>query len=175
MDVVDYLRRFGALPQTFFKYMRTAAGSSEMAVNGASTPVPFFVQSNPEEILHITRLLIYIQGSGVLTADSFGTISALTNGITLTHHRGALTHDLTDGTPIKTNGGIRQHCYDASDGAFGAGDKVWAGRWTFAAAGVPMVLKRGDRLEAIVRDDLSALTTVTYKLDGVFHIGQSLA
>jgi hypothetical protein len=132
--------------------------------NGADSP----------EWVAIGRCVIYVQGSGQLTADKFGPISALSNGIDLrvVRSNGQL-YSLTDPFPITANSTLKEHCYDVSRHDYGSGDNAIAAQWDFWRSGAPVYLAPGDYIEALVRDDLSDLSRCTFKFDGVKLKGET--
>lgn len=163
--------------QPFFRYLRTAAGSEVLNVNGSVTPVEFSVApaSIPlpagAEALSIAvhQLVVsYLRSTNpgsLFTYDEYATVgAALTNGVELDVVRaGAVVVDLLDGLMVKRN-----HQW-VRGGFLPAGD--WDGRnntaavvaATFAldfgrAFGGPLELHADvdDALRLTIADDLSA-------------------
>lgn len=126
-----------------------------------------------DEIWDIYRIIINIRDSGTVNADTFGALSALTNGCTLKVMKGATGSveklDLLDGTTLKNNGDLARHCYDMDISTATAGDKAVTARWTFAKAGEPLTLNggTGDRLVFTTQDDTTGLTEFTIMAHGV--------
>jgi hypothetical protein len=113
------------------------------------------------ETWELHRIIINIRDAGTVNADTFGGLSALTNGCTLKVKRGGsggnVTLDLLDGTTIKNNGDLARHAYDMNISAATAGDKAVTARWTFSKAGEPLKIV-GNLNEVLVIETQDATT-----------------
>jgi hypothetical protein len=149
-----------------------------MNVNGVITPKKFYIQP-ASGFLAIFRLIITIEDNAVITADGYGGISTLANGVTLQicggGPNGPVILDLLDGDPIQSVIDLGEHSYDIAEHTFGAGNNFVLARWTFAKAGRPLVLDAnvGDALVATVNDDLTALVKHQFHVQGhnFAHVG----
>lgn len=116
------------------------------------------------EVWEIYRIIINIRDAGTVNADTFGALSALTNGCKLDVKRGGSsgtsTLDLLDGSTIKNNGDLARHCYDMDISTATAGDKAVTARWTFAKSGEPLKLV-GNLNEVLVIQTQDATTNLT--------------
>ena len=68
----------------FRQFLINSAASNDMAVDGSSTNVDFFVEAKAESDLYITYLSFVISDAGA-ALNEFGNISALSNGGRIFH------------------------------------------------------------------------------------------
>lgn len=111
----------------FTSFFKTAAGSSNMVVDGSSTPVEFSISANTTQDIYIKVCSVVIaQQNAVL--NKFGNITALTNGLTLKWVTGDLgTETIADS--LKTNFdfvqlGLGQPAFGDGTTAFRAGNVI---------------------------------------------------
>lgn len=78
----------------------TSSGSSDMRVNGSSTAVEFWVPANANYDLYISNISFVIADASA-TLNSFGNITALTNGCDVEYFADGST--TTIGTALKSN------------------------------------------------------------------------
>lgn len=142
------------------------------AVNGVSTPVPFWAGPT-EGMWAVHRLIVMLADVGNFSSEDYGAISTLANGLhvrVVSGHQttGSVVIDLTDGDPINNVLGWAEHCYDVEYHAFGQGQNYVTVRWTFSAAGRPLILDSYDseKLVITVRDDLTGLTDHQFQIQG---------
>ncbi len=129
----------------------------------------FFIQPPAGKIFHIARMLVHIEDSGPTSADDYGGISALTNGIVVRCQNDTGTIlNLTGGLPIQTNGAWGRVCFDLKLDGFGAGNDFVNARWTFEKSGVflELVGDNNDRLEVVFSDSFVGLASHTFMVQG---------
>jgi hypothetical protein len=86
----------------YFTTDGTSSGSNDMIVNGSTTAVDFYVEAVPEYDIYINSISVEIGDSGSPNLNSFGALSALTNGIEWIYfNQDQAEYQLHDG--IKTN------------------------------------------------------------------------
>jgi hypothetical protein len=146
-----------------FKIGDTAACfTRELKVLGSPASPQYFaveVGSNATQSIDITRLMISMTTDTVPNLIKFGDLTSLTNGIVLRRVNGVL-HNIWN---VKNNGELANLCFDydpyvTTNPAQGENGAKF--RYTFAGQdkhGVAVRLDPGDRLELIVRDDLTGL------------------
>ena len=131
-----------------------------------------WIQPPSDEDWAIERIIINIRDSGTVNADTFGALTALTNGCKVQVRDGAagtvVKQDLLDGKTIKNNGDFAAFCYDMTISTATAGDKAVSVRWTFAKSGEPVILRggRGERLVFETQDDTTGLVEFTVMAQG---------
>lgn len=137
------------------------------AIGDYSTPTSFFITPPTGEIYVLERFLVQIRDALALSADDYGNLTALTNGIVVkvTDASGDVV-ELTDGMPIKSNADWAMHCYDSDPDNYGNGDNFIHVRWTFSKAGYPISLTEGQSLVALMQDNLTGLVQHTFKVEG---------
>jgi hypothetical protein len=162
-------------------YLETAAGSSNMVVNGSTTNVDFYVAASENHDVWIKTISVQV-ADGSSTLAKFGGLAALTNGCALwweepVHGKIQISGDL------KTNADLMR----LSQGTPSFGDAATAFQWpNIGPPGVPVIgyipsidlariygppwglrLRRGSkaRLGITVRDDLTGISqfdTIVY-------------
>jgi hypothetical protein len=142
-------------------------------VNGSVTPVPFWYGPASTERTAVHRLIVEIEDNATITADNYGGVSALTNGITVkviqgNESTGVVVTDLLDGDPIKNHVNWAAHCYDVTEHTYGSGNNFVVVRWTFAKSGRPLILdgRINEKLVVTVNDDLSTLVDHQFQIQG---------
>lgn len=157
----------------FTRYLDTngdGTGTKNANVNGSVTPVDYFIQADPngKNKLFLARMIVHIEAAGTITASGYGNLAVLTNGITLQHQDADdnVIRDITDGIPIKSNGGWRRQCYDGARAPWGSGNETFSARYTFAETGELIVLKPGEKLVITINDDLSTLVQHYFNVQG---------
>jgi hypothetical protein len=169
--------------QPFRQYMTidgTVSGSNDMAVNGATNNVDFYVSASQEVDIYIKSISVVIGDGGAPALNKYGALAALTNGIRWCHFtQEDGLYELHDG--IKTNLefvriGVDTAAIGTGTDAFladvsgGGTEKSYLPVIDLAETfGMPygIRLRKGttDRLIFTVRDDLTGLTThnaITY-------------
>ena len=152
---------YGPVPTPIYRYLDTngdGTGTKNATGNYAAAATSFFIQPAPGEIFRIQRMIVSVHDEQKFKPEEYGNLSALTNGIFVRVSNNGTTLDLTDGVPVKTNGGWGALCFDAElySAAAGNGDYLRV-RWTFAASGYPIRLvgDNNDRLEVVLNDDFN--------------------
>lgn len=159
-----------------FRHLTTdgliADGSNDnAAIDGSSVAVPFFTGPLKDK-WSIHRMIVIIEDNAVITADNYGGLSALTNGITVkvteSGATGPVIVDLLDGSPIKNHVGWAAHTFDMQDQTFGSGNNFVAVRWTFSHGGRPLILDsfRNEKLVVTINDNLSTLVSHQFQIQG---------
>lgn len=164
-----------ALPfRQYFTDDGIKTGSNAMRVDGSVTPVDFYVSANPNYDIYIKYITVEIGDGGSPNLNSFGALTALTNGVSfLWDTTNEPEYELHEG--IKTN---KEFIRIASDSAgFGDGvnafladvsgggsEKSYLPNFdTTEIYGLPwgLRLKKGslDRIVFRVQDNLTGLTT----------------
>jgi hypothetical protein len=142
------------------------------AIGDYSTPDEFFFTPAGADVFQAERLLVTVEDTNGMKSNLYGVLAALTNGIEvkiIDSDGSTVIEDLTDGLPIKTNAHWRRYCYDADVDAWGGAapaDDHLSVRWTLAKAGVPLILKAGQRISVFLNDNLTGLISHLFGLQG---------
>jgi len=153
-----------------FGKFKTVGGSPDMAINGSSTPVSFFVNADPLLDI-IIREVKFAAFDGGIKVDTFlGLNSALTTGIQVNLNTGGLTQPFL---PIQTTQDFDAHF------AFGDGARfeliTASGNDSLVAQfspREPIVLKAGsaDNLEIIIQDNLNQVAFLEAIAFGLYDV-----
>ncbi len=140
-------------------------------VDGSVTPQLFWYSPPQNTKARIYRMIIFVRDTGVFTADGFGALAALTNGIDIYVARnnaasGATILNLDADNKVQSNADWGRLCYDARLDAYGSGDNFIVVRWTFANTGAYLTLGENDYIIAEINDDLTGLVEHTYTVQG---------
>ncbi len=154
-----------------FRFLDTNGdGTGTKNAIGDLSSTPVFLITAPAGYEYIlNRMIVKIEDAASgFNADTYGGLTALTNGILLGHYNssGAQDLDLLDGEPIKQNLNWARNCFDATIESFGSGTDFFKVRWTFANAGNPLVLEPGESLRLTIQDDLTGLIGQFFQVQG---------
>jgi hypothetical protein len=153
----------------FLDTLGNGLGVKDATGNYASTDTSFYIQTtDPGERYIIHRCMSYIEDSGGSPSlATYGGLTALTDGILCrVVYRDGSIHDLTDGMAIQSNSEWARVCYDLTVATFPAGNNYAHARWTFTRSGWPIVLNPFDRLEFVMRDNLTAYVQHSFLIQG---------
>lgn len=133
-----------------------------MNVNGSSTAVKFAITPPTSMIWSINRLIVFMTFSSAGDDGLFGNIAALTRGVVLRLCNGTRQNKAN----FKTNGELAAICESLSYVARSGGQGSYGLRATYSISsqntgGNSFVLdgSASEKLELIVQDDISSLTT----------------
>lgn len=155
------------------------SGTTDMNVDGSSTPQTFYVGANSEYDIRIMGISILIADTGIVH-NNFGTLSALSNGWDLILREGGESTTLIN--KAKTNGEVI--VYTGSGRPFGDGAQSWELlNWNatddallcyytmneYVPGGLRIARGSDDRLRSVVNDDLTGLTNFFVRIFGYKH------
>ena len=185
VDVATYPpldEKVRAVPFTAF--FTDSAGSSDMAVDGSTTPVEFSVKAIAGSVIYIRTISIRIGDTGTVTLDRFGGLTELTNGIEFSYITQSQGTNIID-PAIKTNLDFIRLGNETA----GFGDGVTAFKAATSGAGedtyLPFIdigeffgVPHGFRLDAgtldrfsfFVKDNLTGLATFNIKVSGKRYV-----
>lgn len=151
-------------------------GAIEATGNYSVTPEIFYIQPPAGEIWQLTRMLFFVEDGAGFDPDTWGSGTALTNGIILRIQDDSGTiFDFTEQDPIKTSGHLGLYMYDTTLLDFGAGNtnEVLNARYTFAKSGatVRVIGDNNERLEVLLNDDFTGLVSQHFMVQGFKEVG----
>lgn len=152
-----------------FRFLDTVGngtGTKNANVNGVVTPVPFKIVPPAGARYRLHRMMVKISDDAVVSAEKYGGIAALANGIEVEVDLDGDTIDLLDGVPITGNADWGKVCYDTHVVDYGAGNNIILVRWTFAKSGAPLSLTSSDEFRVTVNDDLTGLVEHYFQVQG---------
>lgn len=141
-----------------------------MAVNGSVTPQEFYIAPNTNQKGDMHRIIIAITDNADMDFETFGGIAALTNGVVLRVKNSDGSYRILQN--FKTNGQFERFAFDARYFVNnGGGTRGFTCRSSFGGPDKHGAVIRldgdlGERLELLVQDDLSALTSFTIIAQG---------
>ena len=146
-----------------FQYLLDDSSSSDMAVDGSDTPIPFYSFPGTTVPIGIMRVLFYIVDDQI-APSKFGGDSALSEEtglrIELVNSNDSVAVDFLGGFSIKNNADWTLLAGPDSMIHPAAGNDLLSIRWTIAGGlnGI-LQLRPGQRLKVTVRGDLTRLVT----------------
>ena len=158
----------------YVSQMLTAAGSNDMAIDGATTPTTFTLGAEDGKVIFITEARMVLHGTNMKIDSNevrrFGPVAApgLTNGILLHTHQGGMEIQLWPNGVTRISDLLENDVRDRRDNIV---DGVAAGTdilvLTFAFP-QPIGLPAGseDRIELDIQDDLSGFDRIDVTLYG---------
>ena len=161
----------------FYRYLDAVGdGSGAKNFNGDYSSVQGVARLNATKVntdfdraLSVERLIVSVSDTTGFTAQKYGNLAALTNGIEikLMDDDGEVL-DLTDEIPVKTNAQWAQLCYDVDVKSWGSGDELLVVRWTFSKAGAPLILNcnKNAYLAVYLDDNLDGLLSHYFMVQG---------
>ena len=160
-----------ARPDPIYRYLDEngdGTGNKNANVDGSVTPV-YFKFNADGNIHHLVRMIVNIRDSANMSADNYGNILELTNGLTVALYNASddsVKHDYTAGLPIKSNADWARVCYDVDADTFGSGDDFVAVRWTFIKAGQAVIVNPDTYFAVKIQDNLTGLVNHTFMVQG---------
>lgn len=106
-------------------------------VNGGVTPQEFDGRVPQGNCWRVHRLIWFVEDNANLSAEKYGALSQLTNGVDLhviDHSTDNVLQDLTP-LPIKSNGQWAAYCYDLNIVNVGSGNSFACARWSIDRGG----------------------------------------
>jgi hypothetical protein len=146
----------------------TPLGNFNIVGDYSVTPGVFFVAVPPGQSWYIKTISVYVAGPGNVTANSYGTIPSLTNGV-LVQFEDSVEAPLIPPPPvvIKSNGDYQSIGFsqDTQDTGAGVNHVTFTQRFD-ASFGSPVVLTTSQRVAFRPNDDLQALTQHVVVISG---------
>lgn len=132
-----------------------------------ATPQEYIIKPNPNQVIHVTRIIITMTHSSQGDDGLFGDLPPLTNGFLVRANVGGVYGTFTN---WKTNEKMASDMYDLryTTRSGGGGTYGTIGRGSFYKLGVVVRLdgSRGDFMEVYNRDDLTGLLSFEIKAQG---------
>jgi len=143
-------------------------GSDSLNIDASGGIVQAHVEPPDSVDWDITRMIVYIQGSGAMDDAKFGDQTALAKGIVFRVNNGSVLNIFS----AATNGDLAQHMYDVtySDKA-GGGSNAIRGRRTFAGQSkngvtIRLIGTTDDEFQILLQDDMDGLEKFNVVIQG---------
>lgn len=141
-------------------YLRDFFNANEANVDG-SVEAKAFTWTAPSHH-YVYSLLAYIEDGATFDANLYGALVALTNGTSIDLNGS----DPLDGETIKTNADLLAAGFTFEYHDIGTGDSMLAARLDLTASGNPLKVLQGETVTVTVSDDLTALTSHRFMVQG---------
>lgn len=141
------------------------SGSSDMTVDGSTTPVEFSLTPPSGKKWFISRVIISMEDTN-MSWKKFGSLTPLTNGVSASFLLDSVSHDLLDGATFKENASFTKYCYDAEINTDTT--DILRARWTFSKSGTFIELRNNtsDKIAVTINDDLTSLDSFQIIMQG---------
>lgn len=147
------------------------SGSSDMAVDGSSTPVEFEFLIPANTWVDLAQFNIVLTDVAV-TNDKFGAITALTNGVTIEIidvDTTTVLFDFTATRPIRTNTDFALYAGVSAKLAGGGLVDAVLVEWPLQSTGAVLRVLGGQLIRATVNDNLTGLNTFGILVQGLLR------
>ena len=137
----------------------------EMNVDGSGTPVEYSYSVPERSHFTLFRVFFYIDDNTAFSADGFGALNALTNGVSVEVGGYELVN-------WKDNIDIVTTVFDyVGYPNLGKTTTSGAGRWTMGKGfGRPLPVRGGESIVVRISDDLRGLTHFRFRIQGVLSV-----
>jgi len=154
-------------------------GSTDMAVDGSTTPVEFKVSSSSDYDIRIMKIVIYIR-DGAVVHDRFGNITTLTNGLDISMREAGVSTPVIEGaknfaqliqqTGMESPFGDSSTSFEITN-VDGTDDAILLPMTVgnLVPNGIRVARTTDDALLCVVNDDLTALSEFTIRVMGYRH------
>lgn len=146
-------------------------GSSDMAVDGSSTPVEFEFLVPVNTWVDLAQFNIVLTDVAV-TNDKFGALTALTNGVTIEIidvDTTTVLFDFTATRPIRTNTDFALYAGVSAKLAGGGLVDAVLVEWPLQSSGAVLRVLGGQLIRATVNDNLTGLNTFGILIQGLLR------
>ena len=117
----------------------------------------------------ITRIIVNIVDNGPPSPSVYGNSVVMENGLNLLFiDRNNNQQSLIE-QPVKKNSDWRKYCHDVESDEAGGGEGRVSVRWTFDKSGLPIKMRRNERLIMRVADDLTDLVGHYFHIQGHYY------
>lgn len=153
----------GTQASRFMDTVGDGTGSIDMNVNGAITPVRFFLRTLVGHVALLYRQIVHLTDTGSIDSGGFGNGMSLTNGIEI--GRWSFTANdwlgprLTEQLPITTNTLWAGYGFDLDHNKWGLGDESLTSRFSFFKDGGPILIGDNCGWAVEINDDLTSLSS----------------
>ena len=146
-------------------------GTKNANIDGSVTPVLFSIAPPATGVIVIHRLLVTITDNALVTAEKYGGVAMLTNGISIglfDPSDDSLQTDYLDGIPIQSNCDWGRVCYDVDLRTWGTGNSFIQVRWTLSKSGTNLILRSSDdyHFGVLISDDITGLIQHYFGVQG---------
>lgn len=169
----------GVVKTPFSRWLDTngdGSGTKEAIGDYSAAPQSFSITpsqvTDAEEVMRVARMIVSIEDSGAFSAEKYGYMSALTNGVRLVVTRDSVEiDDGMNGVPVTSNAEWGALCYDASVKTWGVGNQMLLVRWTFEKTGSIIRLdgEAKESLDIVLNDDFSGLIKHRFLVQGYYE------
>lgn len=154
----------------FYRYLDDAGdgtGTKNAIADYSGALEEFFIEPPAGQEFWITRLTVQVRWASPLQILFYIPGAALVNGIEIQKRDGVgVLIDLTDGLPVTMISDWGRN-FDLDMRSFSTIGAAITGSWHFAASGLPVRLRPGERLTARLNDNFTTITGHTFKADGI--------
>ena len=150
-----------------YEYLKNAAESSAMNVDGSSLPVVFCYEAPASKVVRVESLVIRIRDATILP-DKFGGVDALTNGVEVEFRTSAdaKIKDPLGAVALKRNSDFQFIAHHAEIFPDAANGDTYIIHWDIGQGGTVVKLENEEKLCVIINDNLTGLTSFEMMVHG---------
>jgi hypothetical protein len=155
--ILNALDNVGPTPKPLVRFLDLVGDGSGAFQNTSNhSGQSFQIVPGANEIFRIQRMIWRVSDSGTIQGNTYGALTALTNGFKLfLQNSGATISDLTAQGSVKTNAGWGAYAYDVA--------------FHDQFAGGQLDGSRGDKLVILCQDSMEGLEEHTFCAEGYYE------
>jgi hypothetical protein len=142
----------------FWRYLDTAGNStgSKMATGTYAAATSFYLQPPTGAVYDISRLIVSVEDSAVITSNLYGAVASPTTGVVIRRVSGSTIITLTDGISLTSNIAWRRFCEVTQTNNAGTTNQLQA-ICKFDGALLRLSGDQSEKLEVVLNGDFSGL------------------
>lgn len=165
-------QREAEIASRFMDSVGDGTGSVAMNINASATPVFFFTRPSPGCVLFVHRVMPSILDNGIPGTDTFGSMSALTNGVNfgIYDFNTSTFLNRTIQKPIRKNSDFAMYSYDMNFITQGSNHSV-LNEYSYVKDGHPLVIRDYQAYAVQIQDDLTGVLDLSVRVGCVqYHL-----
>ncbi len=125
----------------------------------------FLYQNDTDEIINITKMVIFISDKSSLKYTTYGANTILENGIKMYFTKDGMDkYIISDDLPIMTNCDWLQYCCDVFEKKHNNNYNTMTITFTFEDC--PITIEQGEKIAIVLNDDFTNITKQTFHISG---------
>lgn len=168
-----------ALPEYISVYLDTNGNQTgtENAIGNYASGQKFYIEPESDEVIRLARLILTIGDTAIDNADEYGSIAAVSNGVSFWLENNGTRRRIDGNESITNNGQYLKLMYDFNCdlSSIANGVDYCAGRWTFQTSGTLLRLDgaTNDKFIVQLNDSFVGLAEHYFLVQGYYETTQN--
>ena len=133
----------------------TPSAATNLNVNGSSSAVTLYLEAAADTLVVVESLRLIYEDNATFASNTFGAVASLTNGVLIRTHDG--TDPLVNIANVTNNVTVESAGASLNIHSYSGTDITGVATFYFRGSGGPVVLRAGEQLQVVVRDNLTGL------------------